>query len=123
MTGGAPPGGGAQGPKSPDPGTGGTPAETAAPPQPETQDIMTAEQAIALAAQNLRTIILTYVDEDSVETTREVEPYSYRPGKQGAIRLFAFDVNKNQIRGFRGDRIVAATVTENSYIPRWVVEI
>lgn len=83
---------------------------------------MTAEEAIAEAARNLRTVILTYVDEKGETTTREVEPYSYRPGKETA-RFMAFDIEKGQIRGFRLDRIVTAAVTENTYTPRWAVEI
>jgi predicted DNA-binding transcriptional regulator YafY len=84
---------------------------------------MSAEDAIAEAARNLRTVILTYVDVDGAETTREVEPYSYRPGKEGGIRFMAFDIQKSAMRGFRNDRIVSAAVTENTYTPQWAVEI
>lgn len=83
---------------------------------------MTAEEAIAQAARELKTCILTYVDEKGETTTREVEPYSYRPGKE-ATRFMAYDTEKGQIRGFRLDRIVSVAVTESTYTPRWTVEI
>lgn len=84
---------------------------------------MSTEEAIALAAHALKTVIITYVDEKGETTTREVEPYSYRPGKDGSLRFFAYDISKGFIRGFRMDRLASATVTENSYTPRWAVEI
>jgi predicted DNA-binding transcriptional regulator YafY len=84
---------------------------------------VTAEEAIAEAARALHRVILTYVDEKGVTTTREIEPYSYRPGKDGAIRFMGFDIEKGAIRGFRTDRIVSATVSENTFTPQWPVEI
>lgn len=78
--------------------------------------------AIADAARRLCTVIIQYSDAKGVTTTREVEPYSLRPGKAGSTRFFAFDIAKQQIRGFRLDRISQATSTENPYTPQWVVE-
>lgn len=83
---------------------------------------MDALEAFALAGQSLRTVIISYTDAKGAGSTREVEPYSLRPGKGGAIRAFAYDLTRDNIRGFRADRIASAQVTENPYVPRWVVE-
>lgn len=87
---------------------------------------MTASEAITQAAKALHTVILTYTDVKGSTSTREVEPYSWRPGGKSApaaVRFFAWDIGKGEIRGFRMDRVAQAQVTERTYVPRWVVEI
>ena len=85
---------------------------------------MTAMDAIQMAAKQLHTVQIEYTDAKGASSTREVEPYSFRPGKDpGSLRFFAFDPAKNSIRGFRMDRISVAEVQQNTYVPRWVVEI
>lgn len=85
---------------------------------------MTALEAIQVAARALHTVQIEYTDAKGAGSTREVEPYSFRPGKDpGSMRFFAFDAAKNNIRGFRMDRVSSATMTQNTYVPRWVVEI
>lgn len=85
---------------------------------------MTAMDAIQMAARGLHTVKIQYTDAKGASSTREVEPYSFRPGKDpGSLRFFAFDPSKGSIRGFRMDRIAVAEVLENTYVPRWVVEI
>jgi predicted DNA-binding transcriptional regulator YafY len=85
---------------------------------------MTAMEAIQMAAHSLHTVDIQYTDAKGAASQREVEPYSFRPGKDpGSLRFMAFDPSKNSIRGFRMDRIAVAEVTENSYVPRWVVEV
>ena len=84
---------------------------------------MTALDAIQMAARQLHTVQIQYTDAKGQHSTREVEPYSLRPGKDpGSVRFFAFDPAKNSIRGFRMDRVAVAEVTPNTYVPRWVVE-
>lgn len=83
---------------------------------------MTALEAVAIAARSLHTVTITYTDEKGVQTVRECEPYSLRPGKLGSQRFFAFDYMRGHIRGFRVDRIARAEVTMNTYVPKWVVE-
>jgi predicted DNA-binding transcriptional regulator YafY len=85
---------------------------------------MTAMEAIQQAARSLHTVNIQYTDAKGSGSQREVEPYSFRPGKDpGSLRFFAFDPSKNSIRGFRMDRVAVAEVTNNTYVPRWVVEI
>lgn len=85
---------------------------------------MTALEAISMAARSLHTVQISYTDAKGASSDREVEPYSFRPGKDaGSMRFFAFDPAKNNIRGFRMDRVSMAMVTQNTYVPRWVVEI
>lgn len=85
---------------------------------------MTALEAIQTAAKSLHTVQIQYTDAKGASSTREVEPYSLRPGKDpGSLRFFAFDPAKNSIRGFRMDRISVAEVQPNTYVPRWVVEL
>lgn len=85
---------------------------------------MTAAEAITQAGRALHTVIINYTDVEGQATTREVEPYSWRPGKDpGTVRFFGFDINKGQIRGFRMDRVSQAQVTERTFVPKWVVEV
>jgi predicted DNA-binding transcriptional regulator YafY len=85
---------------------------------------MTALEAIQTAAKSLHTVQIQYTDVKGASSTREVEPYSLRPGKDpGSLRFFAFDPAKNSIRGFRMDRISVAEVQPNTFVPRWVVEL
>lgn len=85
---------------------------------------MTVAEAITQAARALHTVIIDYSDAKGQSSTRECEPYSWRPGKDaGSIRFFGFDISKNEIRGFRMDRVSLAQVTDRTFVPRWVVEI
>lgn len=85
---------------------------------------MTALDAIRQAARALHTVEINYTDAKGASSNREVEPYSFRPGKDpGSMRFFAFDPAKNSIRGFRMDRVSFAQVTQNTFVPRWIVEI
>ena len=85
---------------------------------------MTASDAIIQAGRMLHTVILDYTDVTGNSTTREVEPYSFRPGKDpGSMRFFGFDISKGQIRGFRMDRVAVAKVTDRTFVPRWTVEV
>jgi len=79
-------------------------------------------ETIIKAAQSLHTLIITYTSEKGEVTQREVEPYSFRQTKRG-VRLFAYDVQKNAIRGFYVDNIQSAQITDRTYSPRWIVEI
>lgn len=83
---------------------------------------MDALEAITLAGRSLKTVIISYIDAKGQASTRECEPYSLRSGKGGSIRFFGYDVSKGEIRGFRSDRINIAQVTDNTFVPRWVVE-
>jgi len=84
---------------------------------------MSTEDTIHEAGQKLVTITFDYSEADgSNEGTREVEPYSYR--EKSAQRLFyGYDVRKGAIRSFAPANIHNTALTDNSYTPRWPVEV
>lgn len=77
---------------------------------------------IATAGRNLKTIIITAREEDGSVETREAEPYSYR-FKGGHELFYCYDLAKQGIRSFVVNRIVSVEETNNSFTPRWPVEV
>jgi len=80
------------------------------------------KSTIASAGRNLKTIIITAREEDGSVETREAEPYSYR-FKGGHELFFCYDIVKQGTRSFVFNRIISVEETNNSYIPRWTVEV
>lgn len=75
------------------------------------------------AGQSLRTIRIDYTEKDGTnEGWREIEPYSFRE-KNDVEYFFGYDINKNGIRGFILESINNVELTNNSYEPRWEVEM
>jgi predicted DNA-binding transcriptional regulator YafY len=83
---------------------------------------MNIRDSIASAGRNLHTIIITAREDDGTIETREAEPYSYR-NKGGDEKFFCYDIAKGGIRNFRVSNIISVRETENSYVPRWPVEV
>lgn len=83
---------------------------------------MDIKAVIASAGRNLKTIIITAREEDGSVETREAEPYSYR-FKGGHELFFCYDIDKNGIRSFVVSRIISVQETDNSFAPRWAVEV
>ncbi len=54
---------------------------------------------------------------------RRVEPYSLRETKAGDILLYAVKSQTGEIRGYRVDRIESASVTNQAFRPRYLVEL
>lgn len=77
---------------------------------------------IASAGRNLKTIIITAREEDGSIETREAEPYSYRI-KGGHELFFCYDIIKQGTRSFVVSRIISVKETNNSFNPRWPVEV
>ncbi|WFU13163.1 nucleotidyl transferase AbiEii/AbiGii toxin family protein (plasmid) [Rhizobium sp. CB3090] len=63
------------------------------------------------------------VDLDYQGTTRRIEPYSLRRTSEGNIVLHAFNLNKNEHRSYRVDRITGARATTQTFGPRYAVEL
>lgn len=83
---------------------------------------MTTEEIIHEAGQKLVTVTFDYTEADgSNEGAREVEPYSYRD-KNGR-KFFGYDLSKDSIRSFVPDNIHNIAITENTFNPRWPVEV
>lgn len=83
-------------------------------------DIMTIIQD---AGRRKKLLWLEAEEENGSIEPRKVEPYSFRDrGKDGNLLFFAWDIQKNQIRSFRLDRINNVTVLSKSYRPRYPIE-
>jgi len=80
------------------------------------------KSTIASAGRKFKTITLTAREEDGSVETREAEPYSYR-FKGGHELFFCYDVAKQGTRSFVVSRIISVEETNNSFTPRWPVEV
>ncbi|PND39239.1 hypothetical protein C1O66_18035 [Paucibacter aquatile] len=83
---------------------------------------MSIRDTIASAGKNLHTIIITAREDDGSVETREAEPYSYRL-KGRDEKFFCYDIKKAGIRNFHVNKIISVQETENSFVPRWPVEV
>lgn len=63
------------------------------------------------------------VDLDYLGSTRRIEPYSLRQTRDGNILLHAWNSDKNEHRSYRVDRMISARVTNETFTPRYVVEL
>ncbi len=63
------------------------------------------------------------VDLDYQGSTRRIEPYSLRRTQDGNIVLHAWNTDKNEHRSYRVDRIQGARTTNQSFVPRYAVEL
>ena len=79
-------------------------------------------ELIAQEARANRTVLMTARKSDGTTVTREIEPYSLRPGADGSPNLFYHCLLRNALRNSRVSDIISATPTSNSFAPRWPVE-
>lgn len=63
------------------------------------------------------------VDLDYQGSTRRIEPYSLRRTLDGNIILHAHNLEKNEHRSYRVDRIQGARVTSQTFVPRFEIEL
>lgn len=84
--------------------------------------VMTIKEVIASAGKNLHTIVITAREEDGTVETREAEPYSYRV-TGGTEKFFCYDIAKGGTRNFHVSKILSVEETQNSFTPRWPVEV
>ncbi|AUB85182.1 nucleotidyl transferase AbiEii/AbiGii toxin family protein [Candidatus Thiodictyon syntrophicum] len=75
-------------------------------------------EIIRFAAANRLCVNLDYQG-----STRRIEPYSLRRTQDGNIVLHAWNVDANEHRSYRVDRIEGAHTTDNSFAPRYAVEL
>ena len=83
---------------------------------------MSFKDVIASAGKNLHTIIITAREDDGSIETREAEPYSYRI-KGDSEKFFCYDIQREGIRNFHVSNIISVEETQNSFTPRWPVEV
>jgi len=77
---------------------------------------------ISSAGRNRKTITITAREEDGSVETREAEPYSYR-FKGGHELFYCYDIAKGGIRSFVVSNIISVQETNNTFAPRWPVEV
>ena len=75
-------------------------------------------EIIRFAASNRLCVDLFYNG-----STRRIEPYSLRRTKEGNIILHAHNLDKGEHRSYRVDRIQGAQVTNQTFIPRFEIEL
>ncbi len=80
-------------------------------------------EIIRFAAANRLCVALDYQDEKGNRTTRTIEPYSLRKSSEGKLLLMAVKTDTGEIRSYRADRIVTAAATQQSFVPRYLVEL
>lgn len=75
-------------------------------------------EIIRFAASNRLCVELDYLG-----STRRIEPYSLRRTSEGNIILHAHNVDKDEHRGYRVDRIQGARTTSQTFVPRHEIEL
>ncbi|WBQ11333.1 nucleotidyl transferase AbiEii/AbiGii toxin family protein [Hyphomonadaceae bacterium ML37] len=80
-------------------------------------------EIIRFAAANRLCVDLTYRPEDGGISTRRIEPYSLRQSQAGDVLLMAVRRDNGQPRSYRTDRIINASVTNETFKPRYEIEL
>jgi predicted nucleotidyltransferase component of viral defense system len=80
-------------------------------------------EVIRFAASNRLCVELDYVDERGQRGVRVIEPYSLRQTQAGDVVLHAVRADSQQHRSYRVDRIVGARATQQTFSPRYAVEL
>ena len=80
-------------------------------------------EVIRFAASNRLRVELDYVDEKGARGTRLIEPYSLRRTQAGDIVLHAVRADGSGHRSYRVDRIRGAKATQQSFTPRFAIEL
>ena len=80
-------------------------------------------EVIRFAASNRLCAELDYVDEHGRRSVRTIQPYSLRQTQAGDILLHADRADSQQHRTYRIDRIVGARATQQTFTPRYAVEL
>ncbi len=74
------------------------------------------------AAVNRLCVELDYMKENGQRSKYVIEPYSLRTTAQGHLLLYGVKLPSAEIRCFRTDRIIGATVIEQSFTPRYSID-
>lgn len=80
-------------------------------------------EVIRFAAANRLCVDLDYVNERGTRGTRTIEPYSLRRTQEGDVVLHAVRSQNQQHRSYRVDRIRGARITQQTFTPRYAVEL
>ena len=80
-------------------------------------------EVIRYAATNRLLVEIGYRDEKGVRSTRLIEAYSLAQTQAGDIILHTHDCTRNAHRSLRIDRIEGARVTDQTFEPRFQIEL
>lgn len=80
-------------------------------------------ETIRFAGANRLCVDLTYRSQDGRTDVRRIEPYSLRRSRADDILLFALRSSDGQSRSYRLDRILGAVMTNQSFVPRFEIEL
>ena len=86
-------------------------------------DLRAALETIRFAAANRLRVDLDYRDAKGERSTRRIEPYSLRRSEGGGVLLHAEHTGTREHRSYRIDRIMAARIANEAFVPRWAVEL
>ncbi len=80
-------------------------------------------EIIRFAAANRLCVDLDYITLNGQRGTRRIEPYSLRRTAKGDVVLHAFRSDDNAHRSYRVERIVGARATNQTFVPKYQVEL
>ncbi len=86
-----------------------------------TANLSTLER-VRFAAVNRLCVELDYRKESGQRSTYLIEPYSLRTTGEGNLLLYGIKLAASEIRCFRTDRIISATVTEQAFTPSYSID-
>ena len=78
-------------------------------------------ELIRFAGANRLKVLVDYLPKEGRVGQRIVEPYSLRRTRTGHLLLFVVN-DEGALRSYRVDRIMGATVTDERFSPRFLVE-
>ena len=77
---------------------------------------------IRFAAVNRLCVEMVYRKENGQQATYLIEPYSLRITTEGNMVMYAVKLPAAEIRSFRTDRIISATITQHAFAPRYSID-
>lgn len=80
-------------------------------------------ETIRFAAANRLCVQLDYTKDSGERTSPTIEPYAVRQTQEQNLILRAVDIAKGEPRTYRLDRIKSASVTRQTFTPRYAVEL
>ncbi len=80
-------------------------------------------EIIRFAAANRLCVSLDYRNEQGRRDVRIIEPYSLRRTSEGNLLLMAVKADTGKVRSYRADRIIGASATGQSFVPRYAIEL
>jgi len=80
-------------------------------------------EAIRFAGVNRLCVDLDYTDKKGKRSTRRIEPYSLRRSRAGDILVYALRSDNGEVRAYLLHAINGARVTDQTFVPRYAVEL